>query len=222
MNHKLLGRLAGIAFIIGTVCGVLSLNFIAVMKENDFLYLISKDPDSLLIGGVLVMIMAIACASIAYWIYPVLSKRYQALAVASVGFRTIESCLALVSATLIISLAYLGKDFGVRGDLMNEATANTLRSLVDGLGPTIGITFSVGALMYYLGFYKMRLIPRFIALWGIVGVILHITGYMFYFFAGVEIFSTTGMFFHMPIALQEMVFAVYLVLFGFRDVEVAT
>ncbi len=87
------------------------------------------------------------------------------------------------------------------------------------ISPVLGIVFSTGALMYNIGFYKTKLIPRWISVWGIIALVMHIVASVLVFH-GVDSFSTPNIILNMPIAFQEMVMAVYLIIFGFRDVEV--
>ena len=64
--------------------------------------------------------------------------------------------------------------------------------------------------MFYTLFYKTSLIPRWLSLWGVIGAVLyHIAGWtdLFGIDMGVLIF---------PLALQEMVMAVWLILKGFN------
>jgi hypothetical protein len=86
------------------------------------------------------------------------------------------------------------------------------------LAPVGPILFLIGATCLYLSFYRTRLIPRWLSVWGLIGVVssmatalLHLfhidTGYEFYF--------------EMVLAPQEMVMAVWLIVKGFNPSAVA-
>ncbi|MDP3721484.1 MAG: DUF4386 domain-containing protein, partial [Anaerolineaceae bacterium] len=67
--------------------------------------------------------------------------------------------------------------------------------------------------IYYSAFYKYKLVPRWISVWGLIGISLTlITSIMMMFNPN---FSTIQTISNIPIALQEMVMAVWLIVKGF-------
>ncbi len=129
MNNKLLGRLAGIAFVIGTAAGVTSLSFVNVVNEENYLRIIANNPNSLAVGGLLVMLMGISCATIACWIYPVLSKHHKGLAISAVGLRTVEGAVTLLSAILFLSFIPIAKEYALSGNEAYLVSANSVKVL---------------------------------------------------------------------------------------------
>ena len=64
--------------------------------------------------------------------------------------------------------------------------------------------------MLYYVLYQSKLLPRWLAGWGFVGAILYLT-------AGVlAVFATDFSIFMLPLGLQEMVMAVWLIVKGFN------
>jgi hypothetical protein len=74
--------------------------------------------------------------------------------------------------------------------------------------------FCLGALMYYILFYQSRLIPRWLSGFGIVAIILMTAACVLALFSGNRITSYIPL--AAPIALQEMVLAVWLIVKGFN------
>lgn len=206
MNHKTAGKLTGIAFIAATAAGVASLSFIDVINHEGYMQNIAANPTGLTIGAILVMIMGLACAAIAYCIYPVLSRHHKGLAIGAVGFRTIEGGLFILSSAALLALVTSAKQGydGTQIKALQEAIS---------LGPTLA--FCIGALLYNIGFYKAKLVPRWLSVWGIIALSLHIVASVAALF-GMDSFSPIGLVLNMPIAFQEMVMAVYLIIFGFK------
>ena len=62
--------------------------------------------------------------------------------------------------------------------------------------------FCLGALMYYYVFYQSNLIPRWLSGWGIVAIILHLTGAFITMFTQIDPFSTSTSLLSLPIGLQ--------------------
>ena len=78
------------------------------------------------------------------------------------------------------------------------------------LANMVSIVFSLGALMIYYIFYQSKLIPRWLSGWGLIGAVLYLAvplASMFGFELG---------FLMLPLALQEMVLAVWLIVKGFN------
>lgn len=87
------------------------------------------------------------------------------------------------------------------------------------IGP---LAFNTGAGLYYLVLHGARLIPRWLSGWGLVGVAL---GLLATVYAGLTQefgFSTLNTVLNIPIALQEMVLAVWLIAKGFNRVALGT
>lgn len=220
MNYKKAGRLTGIAFIIGTAAGVACLSFVNVVGQEDYLNSIAANPNKLALGAVLIMIMGIACASIAYAIYPVLSKYNKGLAIGAVGLRTMEGAMDLVSASVLFTLIPLAAKYATASSESVLAIGNALVGMHEALSVAIGISFITGALFYNIGFFKTKLVPRWLSTWGIIALAMHLADRGFVIFGAIDNFSTASIVLNVPIALQEMVMAVYLIIFGFRKIAV--
>ena len=79
----------------------------------------------------------------------------------------------------------------------------------------VAIPFVLGGLMFYVLLYQSRLVPRWLSTWGLAGAALYIVapvGSMFGLSLG---------FFMAPLALQEMVMAVWLIAKGLNPGAIA-
>jgi hypothetical protein len=92
-------------------------------------------------------------------------------------------------------------------------TAHHVKMVVDLLGnEVIGIPFVLGALMFYWLLFQAKLVPRWLSGWGLLGAVLYIGApitHMFGFSLGYLV---------APLALQEIVLAVWLIAKGFEPV----
>jgi hypothetical protein len=78
----------------------------------------------------------------------------------------------------------------------------------------LSIPFALGALMFALLLYQSRLVPRWLSIWGLVGAALYLVtplGSMF----GLSLDVLMG-----PLAVQEMVMAVWLIAKGFSPAAI--
>jgi len=83
--------------------------------------------------------------------------------------------------------------------------------------------WAIGALMYYYEFYRTNLIPRWLSGWGLVAIILHLTSVFVTMFTQIDPFSgSVTILMNIPIGLQELTLAVWLIVKGFSPSAVAS
>ena len=76
--------------------------------------------------------------------------------------------------------------------------------------------------MYYYIFFQTKLVPRWLSGWGLIGIILIIVTSMLVMFRVIGPMSTTQIVLAVPIAVQEMVLAVWLIVKGFNSSAIAS
>jgi len=103
---------------------------------------------------------------------------------------------------------------GVRlGSLVVDADAtNAVQTLV----------FCLGAVMFYVLLYRSRIVPRWIAVWGLVAIPLYVVADLLAMYAIIGANSSQQVLMFMPLAVQEMVLAVWMIARGFRPPAVPT
>jgi len=225
-TNKKYARIAGVLLIIGTVAGILSLPFSELVDNPDYLIKVTKNQNQVITGALLELIMAFACAGIAIWLYPVLKKHNQALALGSVGFRIIEVVFHIAATIVLLSLLTLSQEY-VKAGSPDASHFQTLGTLLlagrDWASQVIGIiAWLLGALMYYYVFYQSKLIPRWLSGWGLIGATLSLSVTLLIMFGIISPFSTIHVVLNLPIGLQEMVFAVWLIVKGFNPSAIAS
>jgi hypothetical protein len=75
--------------------------------------------------------------------------------------------------------------------------------------------------MYYWVFYRSRLVPRWLSAWGLVAIPLVMVSMLLVMLGLVETFSPPQLVLALPILVQEMVMAVWLITKGFNPVRAA-
>ena len=218
-------RVAGVLLLSATAASLLSSPFLAPITTLNFTEF-SANQNQALIGALLVFIAAILSVSIAISLYPVLKKFNQSLAIGAVSFRLIEAVLYIVGVVTIIFLLTLSQEF-VQAGAPSSSYFQTLGAVFlsgqdwvsFGAGP---IAFSLGALMYYYIFYQTRLIPRWLSGWGLIGAALCMVAGLLVMLGLIIPVSTIHIVLNLPIAAQEYVLAVWLIVKGFNPSVIAS
>jgi hypothetical protein len=82
------------------------------------------------------------------------------------------------------------------------------------VGLLIPIFFCLGALLLYSATYRARLLPRFISIWGLVGVVLALVLNLVLLF--LELDMAAAMILALPIILNEVFLGIWLIVVGFN------
>jgi hypothetical protein len=218
---------AGALFIVGTAAGIISAGSAkGLLDSADSLQKIPQNEQRVLLGALFQFIMAIACSGIAATMYPVLKRAKPALALGSVVFRLLEGALQILVVIGSVALIALGREYALAGDAAKEAIsamgAVTRSSLAILNHVLILLTWSIGAFLYYVIFYVHRLVPRWLSGWGLAGVSLTAISSILVFYRFIEPMSTVQVIFNLPIGLQEMVLALWLIVKGFAPSSLNT
>jgi hypothetical protein len=217
--------IVGGLYIVGTVAGILSLVFTGpILEEADYLTQVSANPHQIVLGALFVLTMGLALAMVSVMLFPVLKRYNETLAVGYVVFRgALEAAtyLALVIGWLalpLISQQYIKA---------TAADASYFQSLGDfvlaahgQISHVLTIVFILGALMLYYVLYQSKLVPRWLSGWGLLAAIPYFVSGVLGLFSNLSPMSSIQMVLVLPLAVQEMVLAVWLIVKGFNSASV--
>jgi hypothetical protein len=215
----------GILFIIATAAPILSGPFINSINAPDYLTNVSANATPVTTGVLLEFIMCIAIAGTAIGLYPAFKKHNESLALGYAGIRIVEGVIfitvAVTSLALLLTLSQEYVQAGV-SDAPHFQTVGTLLVTAHGWAYLFGgqLVFCLGALNYLL--YQSKLVPRWLSVWGLIGAVLLLAGALLRIFGSIAETSTLATFIFLPIAVQEMVFAVWLIVKGFNSSAIAS
>ena len=194
-------------------------------NSPDYLNQLAGNPDLIILAALLEFIWAAAGAGIAIGLYPLLKQYNGALALGSVGFRVVENVFVLNGTLSLLSLLALSQEFIAAGspEASSFQTLGTLLLAVRDwqLHVISGLAFSLGVLMYYAILYRSNLIPRWLSGWGVLGAVLSLAATVLASFTRDFGLESVDTYLHIPIGLQELVFAVWLIAKGFNPAAIA-
>jgi hypothetical protein len=214
--------IAGVLFIIATAASLLGSGLTgSIVGASDYLVQIAANKNLVVLGALLTFVAAVGSAGIAISLYPVLRKHNEGLALGAVGFRLVEAVFYIVGALGLLSLLSLGQEYASAGP-QAAPTLQVLGTLLLAVRSWAGfvfgvISFCLGAARYYYVMYRSMLIPRWLSAWGLAGLALLFSMALLIAF-GERPSGPSGMLvlLAVPIALQEMVLAIWLIVKGFN------
>jgi hypothetical protein len=221
--------IVGILFIIGTVSGILAGTLNAPIRAGSTYPLnISASETQWIIATLLALLMGLSLAMVPVLLYPIFKKHNEVLAFGSVLFRGIleqvGETLLVISFFLLLTVSLI---YGKTG-AADASIFQTLGSMLIAAGHWIqminGIVFSVGTLMIFILFYQTRLIPRWLSGWGLIGSVLYFIAEIVSMISPLHTSPDIGVgigFLLIPTAIQEMVFAVWMIVKGFNPSVIA-
>jgi Domain of unknown function (DUF4386) len=178
-------------------------------------YIIGAGPDTtVIIGGILEIIVALAGIGTAVVLFPVLKKQNEVLALGLVASRILESGTIFVGVAFLLSIVTLRQD-GAGADAL--VASHTLVTLYDRIF-LLGQSFMPAICDLLLGFllYKSRLVPRGLSLIGIVGGPVLIAGYIAILFGLIGQHSALAGLSALLVALFEFSLGILLTFKGFN------
>ncbi len=220
-----IARMMGWLYILGTISGILSRVVTGpINSAPNLLASISANGNPITLGALFVITGALVLAMIPVIAYPVLRKHDEILALGYVVFRgALESVFYMASFVSWLLLLRLSQVYQA-----GSPDASNLRILANVLLETkelqvFGmIVFSLGGLMFYYLLFKSKLVPQWLSGWGIIALIMTIATYLLVMFGFFGPTSPISDVLQIPIGLQEMVLAVWLIVKGFNPSAIAS
>lgn len=175
----------------------------------------------MILGSLLVLVMGFVLAFVPVLMFPVFKKRNEFVALGYLIFRgaleTVTYLAGVVGWLLLVALSRASLQAGPANAASFELLGNFLLKEAEISSQLTAIVFPLGALLFYFGLFQHRLIPRWLSVWGILAVLVHLvsTGILG-MFAMIDPMSPIQFLLNFPILLQEMVMAVWLVVKGFN------
>jgi hypothetical protein len=224
-THRKTAIIVGVLFIIATAFLFIGEAFYKpILSSPDYLEIAYPKRTIVIIGILLEFTIVLAMPLIPVFLFPVLKKYNEAVALGYVVFRSLEA-VVLISVAEInkLSLVNISQNYLQNGGV-DASYFQHIGSAIqaenywgDTAGMIYNLVFIIGALMLYSVFYQSKLIPRWISVWGILAAVTLFTAFMLSVF--IDISPAIEVVLIAPIAVQEMVMAVWLIVKGFNAKE---
>jgi hypothetical protein len=212
-------RTVGTLFIVATVGSIAASAVLGgALDGADYLIDLAAHQGRVTLATLIFLIAATSAFATAFLLFPILRRHDEGLAAGYVGLRAFENIFYVAGIVSLLAMLTVSQNdaigTGAATDLpLLGATLLAFHDWSILIGTLIFFALGAATLNYVL--FRSRLVPRWLATWGLIGAplalgygLLGLLGY------GTDLGSPL-MLLAMPIALQELVFAGRLILRGF-------
>jgi len=218
-NYRMNAVLAGAFYFFGTIMGIFSIVVAGQSSGGDVSVNLNADPSRLTLGAFFIMMMGVLLSAMTVFLYPLFRKDSKELAIGMVLFRgALEGAGYIIAAILWVLLAALSKEFAGAASATLHTVGNLVLEVSNKNGDLQTVFFIIGSMCLYTSFYRTRLIPRWLTIWGYIGAIPYLVYGLLSLF---NIGGTNLGFLQLPLFLQELVMGLWLVVKGFNPSAIA-
>lgn len=194
-------RIAAVLFIVATASTMAGQMIMEQVSDTATGF--AAQPDLVASAVVFEIANGLASAGIALAFYPVLHRVSELTATGYLGLRIVEGALGIAAAAGLMMITAL--EPGPSAWAMDYHDTTFLLVL---------IVFSCGTFCFYPALLKYRLVPRLLSVWGLLGGLLLLFSCLLILFGRIESGGTTDLILSLPIWINEMVLAVWLLARG--------
>lgn len=189
----------------------------SALSRPDILIGAAADAVALRAAALLALVAGIAGIAIALLVYPLLKAHSERLALGYVALRVGELGPVLFFLATPLLLVALGT--GLLDGSMAASSANHFGSLLQALH---AMSFQIHSLLVGMSgmvfaylLYRTKLVPRPIAVFGLVGYAMLIVGIVLYMFHLIDLLKGIGLLFAWVVGLFELILPLWLIVKGF-------
>ncbi|MDR7077478.1 hypothetical protein J2Y03_002502 [Neobacillus niacini] len=226
-SNKKAAKIVGVLFLLAAVTAVIGLIlYNPILKDSDYLIKGSEHANQVILGAVMELILVVSVIGTATTMFPILRKYNETIALWHVCFRFLEAIIITVGVISVLSLLTLSREFVALGSIDTssfQASGTVLKAVHDWtflLGPLFML--GINTMMYSYIFYKSKLVPRFLSILGMTGATLVFICALLVMFGVFPQISFWGAIFAIPVAANEMILAVWLLIKGFNESALAS
>ncbi len=218
-SNKRTAKIAGALIIVGMVAGILSI--VPAVEGTDYLIAVFPNRNQVLTGALFQFLLVPIYIGFSLLLYQTVKQSSKSLAVGFVGFRFVAGAFQLIGVILLPIFIYLSQEYLSSGPSSSVvflesfgAMLKLFRDLANHLG--VMVATGLGNLLLYSVFLRGKHIPKWLSIWGIIGNSLIIIASFFILFQLVEVVSSGYIAMTIPLVIQELVLAIWLIAKGLK------
>jgi len=212
---------AGVFFIVAAVASIIGLGLYGpVLNNPNYIVAVPGNDVSVFAGAFLEVITVIAVIGTAVTLFPIVKRQNEGIALGYIAGRVVEGVIIAVGILSLLTVVTLRQHFaGATG--INAASLIvvgkglvTLKNWTFLFGPNFALGVNTSMLAYLM--YRSQLVPRWIAIIGLIGGPLIFASAVAVLFGFYQQVSLWGAVTALPVFAWEMCLAVWLIVKGFK------
>jgi len=216
-TYRNTARIVGAMYLAGFVVGIGGIVLIqSILGAPDHLAALPGNSMLLAIAAVLWLMAVVWDAAHGVLMFPILKQHSERIAVGYLGFRIMDALFIAIMVLFVLIQIPIGSEYLNAG----ASDASYLRALstvfmqaqLDAYNIAM-TTLGISGLILCYSFYKSKLVPRLLAVWGLVGYAVILCGSMVEVVMGFDLLSIHAV----PGGLWEMFIGVWLIAKGFNS-----
>ena len=216
----MVARVVGVLFLAGMVVGVVGNIFIqSILGAPGYLSTVSANSMKVAIGAMLLLMTVAGDAAHGVLMFPVLKQHNEYIAFGYFGFRIVDAVFLGIHVLFVLLQLPLGSQYlkAVVPDTFYLQALSTVFIQTNLYAYHIAmIALGLAGLMLCYAFYRVKLVPRLVAVWGLVGYATILCG---------SVLEILGFDLHLidtiPGGLWEVFIGVWLIAKGFNSSPIA-
>jgi hypothetical protein len=171
-TYRTTARIVGAMYLAGFVVGIGGIVLIqSILGAPDHLATLPANSTLLAIGAVLWLMAAAWDAAHGVLMFPILKRHSERAAVGYLGFRIMDALLIAIMVLFILIQIPLGREYlkaGPDASYLEALSSVFMQAQLDAYNIAM-TTLGISGLILCYAFYRSGLVPRLLAVWGLVG-----------------------------------------------------
>lgn len=220
LSQKNTARLVGLLFILATVTLFIGQAFYSsIISSPDYLEITYPNRMAVVTGLLIEFLGVLGLIFIPILLYPFLKIYNQVMAWGYISLRLFETVLLTLAQITKLSIIGLSQNYlASSGDASYFQNMGDMIQAVlywaDSGGLLYIIVFVLGATILNYGLIKTRLIPRWLSILGLISTLVLLSASLLFYFEVIA--AEIAVILMIPLALQELVMAIWLIVKGFN------
>lgn len=212
-TYRTTARVVGVVYLAGFVVGIAGNMLIqSILGAPNRLAAVSANSTTVAIGAILWLLAVVGDAAHGVLMFPVLKQQSERMAVGYLAARIVDAIFIAIMVLFVLVQIPLGGAYVNAADAPYLQALSTLFSQAQLYAYELGMSaLGLAGLMLCTTLYQARLVPRWLAIWGLVGYAIILCGML-----SAVMGSGLGDLSSIPGGLWEVFAGVWLIVKGFN------
>ena len=179
-TYRTTARVVGVVYLAGFVVGIVGMGlFQSILGAPDYLSTVSANSMLLAIGAILWLLAVVGDAAHGVLLFPILKQHNERIAVGYLAFRIMDAVFNAIMVLFVLLQIPLGSEYlkAAAADASALQALGTLFTQAQLYAYEIAMsTLGISGLLLCSTLYRAQLIPRWLAVWGLVGYAIILCG----------------------------------------------